>query len=621
MITKKVLRFFTLSFFGCLSLVCAQGASVTNSGSFSLSGEIVSGQVSFSNVGNEFQITASDGAVISYENFDIPVGETLRFLQPSADASVLNRISSHTPTRIDGNLYGNGKVIITNPYGIIFSESAVLEVGKLHAIAGYESEDSYSLYGEIANHGTIEAKEVVLAGTAVTNTGTILVEDGALIMAAGSGMQLINEEGTLNVSLSSDPLLYGGASDLAGQAILQSGVIQASKVQFHGNSISHTGSTRAGSVRVAEHSNFKSIDDDSGITGRVVAGQLLVEGVSSSSSAPSFELSGKSNAIEKLTVSGTHQEIKIRSSTSMQVGDRLDSSDEVPALPVQHLDLRVDDTDLELNTLPTPNDSGSDNSLLLAAENKLVLTADVDSFGHSRKVMYGRNLTVGSIEEDGDLSLGSTVSLDAASVFIDDLSIPLSPSALLALARDNPGFAGFGRDGSEVGSSETLSEFSSQSPSVTPSSSPSGSPSSMPSYSPSQAFSQTLSGAHLASLSQLSNAQLEVLLKYGLLTGYSYFLQAPDELGKLAHDMELAGGPSAFFGGSYDLLVNAMDFSSAFPDTREGTGESILTSSNSNGVAPYAPISQPVLSVEASKILDEALSPEVEEKMQNFLTP
>ena len=70
MITKKVLRFFTLSFFGCLSLVCAQGASVTNSGSFSLSGEIVSGQASFSNVGNEFQITASDGAVISYENFD-----------------------------------------------------------------------------------------------------------------------------------------------------------------------------------------------------------------------------------------------------------------------------------------------------------------------------------------------------------------------------------------------------------------------------------------------------------------------------------------------------------------------------------------------------------------------
>ena len=39
------------------------------------------------------------------------------------------------------------------------------------------------------------------------------------------------------------------------------------------------------------------------------------------------------------------------------------------------------------------------------------------------------------------------------------------------------------------------------------------------------------------------------------------------------------------------------------------------------GVAPFSQISEPILSVEASKILESALSPEVEQKMSEYLTP
>ena len=41
----------------------------------------------------------------------------------------------------------------------------------------------------------------------------------------------------------------------------------------------------------------------------------------------------------------------------------------------------------------------------------------------------------------------------------------------------------------------------------------------------------------------------------------------------------------------------------------------------SNRVAPFAPISQPILSVEAAEILEQALSPEIEQRMEQFLKP
>ena len=61
-------------------------------GGFSLYGVVQGGEASFSSVGEEFQITASDGALIDYYNFDIPAGETVRFIQPGSDATVVNKI-------------------------------------------------------------------------------------------------------------------------------------------------------------------------------------------------------------------------------------------------------------------------------------------------------------------------------------------------------------------------------------------------------------------------------------------------------------------------------------------------------------------------------------------------
>ena len=198
--------------------------------------------------------------------------------------------------------------------------------------------------------------------------------------------------------------------------------------------------------------------------------------------------------------------MKVRSKSSMHFGENPGSDVEnnnqdesgqadsdIPSLFVQNMDLRVNQGDLTLNVLPFPILTNSDNSLLLAAENNLVLPSSLDSLTHSRKIMYGRNLAVGSIDQDEELSLGSTVSLDAISVFMDDLSPTLSPSVIQALAADNPDFEGFDSKGG------------------------------------------------LVELSQMSETQLNTLFKYGLFTGYSYFFQAPDKSAKLANDLEEAG--------------------------------------------------------------------------------
>ena len=77
----------------------------------------------------------------------------------------------------------------------MFGEDAMVDVGKFHAIGGSELQFSYQLSGDVTNQEQYRL-EVVLAGTKVENSGTILVEGGTLVMAAGSSLELFTEDNT-----------------------------------------------------------------------------------------------------------------------------------------------------------------------------------------------------------------------------------------------------------------------------------------------------------------------------------------------------------------------------------------------------------------------------------------
>ena len=315
--------------------------------------------------------------------------------------------------------------MLLNSSGIVFGKDSVVEVGKLHAIAGMDMQIRFSLlcfvlydltriYQVVINKGTIKAGEVILAGSSVTNSGTIMVDEGTLVLAGGASVGWTNNEGSLLVTLSSqNPLV--GAGDIAGQAILQSGIIQASKAQFHGDTITHSGTTQANSVQVGNYSNFSSTNEDLGTSGSLMANELSIAGGLSPGSNPSFELAGKSNQVSSLLISGNHKDITLRSSTTLTVGEA--NERDTSLIDPENLDLRVESGDLKINS--EIGSSFNSGSVLLAAEKNLIFNGAVLAKNY---ILYSNNLIDNISEQDQD-EVGSR--LDGSSISIDDLSFNL----------------------------------------------------------------------------------------------------------------------------------------------------------------------------------------------------
>ena len=232
--------------------------------------ESVRGDGSFTQNGSQMNIDAPDGSIFNHQTFNIAAGETVQFIQPSAQARVLNRILSSDVSTINGSLLANGEVFFSSPAGLIFGETAVVDVGLLHVIGGQISDENFlaetysyeDLVGTIENYGLIMARDVVFAGQKVVNVGQLIAKNGSVSLLAGNSVQLSSVDGSLSVELTQSELTGTSvASDLAGQAVLQSGIIQASRVQLSATSLSHSGSIDGQDV---SFSQFSSLDASQG---------------------------------------------------------------------------------------------------------------------------------------------------------------------------------------------------------------------------------------------------------------------------------------------------------------------------------------------------------------------
>jgi len=72
------------------------------------------------------EITASDKAIIHWQEFSIDPGEITRFIQPSQDAAVLNKVQGLNASLINGVLEANGRVILVNPHGVVVGKEGVI---------------------------------------------------------------------------------------------------------------------------------------------------------------------------------------------------------------------------------------------------------------------------------------------------------------------------------------------------------------------------------------------------------------------------------------------------------------------------------------------------------------
>ena len=149
-----------------------------------------------------------------------------------------------------------------------------------------------------------------------------------------------------------------------------------------------------------------------------------------------------------------------------------------------------------------------------------------------------------------------------------DLSASLPPELVLALAQENPAFA-------ELQSSNDLE------------------------------------------LEGLSDAQLKVLLDYGYLSGYSYFLKINPP-----RPVPLSGAEA--FGGDFSAVAKSESTEEDSAEESEDSGESQTADRTGNvgrvaSAIPFAPLTTPVLSPAASRLLDDALNDQSEATLQRYL--
>ena len=246
-------------------------------------GQIVGGSGQIQQVGNTTTIRQNSQTLsLNWQSFDIAPDQTVNFLQPGSGAIAVNRIFSSTPSEIFGHLNANGQVWLINPNGILFGQSAQVNVGGLVAstldfddstLNSSDRRFSGNGKGSIINRGSLTAANggyIALLGNQVSNQGVVTAQLGTVAMGGGSavtltfsGNQVVHlqvDQSTLNNLVENRQLIVAdggrvimtaGAKDsLLASVVNNSGRVQAQTVQNHNGEITLLGGMTAGQVNV-----------------------------------------------------------------------------------------------------------------------------------------------------------------------------------------------------------------------------------------------------------------------------------------------------------------------------------------------------------------------------------
>ncbi|MFN0317275.1 MAG: filamentous hemagglutinin N-terminal domain-containing protein [Burkholderiales bacterium] len=158
---------------------------------------------------------ATQRAIYNWSSFNIARGSEVRFNQPNAGSSALNRIFDADPTLIQGALSANGQIILLNQNGILFDRGSQVNVRSLIASTlnitddifksgiSFERDTAALLFEgvtgftriDIGGNGPANAAPATLTATQggsiivlapdIVNNGIIRAPDGQVILAAG----------------------------------------------------------------------------------------------------------------------------------------------------------------------------------------------------------------------------------------------------------------------------------------------------------------------------------------------------------------------------------------------------------------------------------------------------
>jgi len=151
---------------------------------------------------------ASQGAVLSWEHFNIKAGELTQFHQPNANAVAINKILQQDPSQIFGALQANGNVYLINPNGFLFGSSAQINTRGFVAATsaedlmkvpnGFDAGSRSAPGAKIENHGAISSGDggfVYLVAPRIENgkDAVITTPNGEVLLAAGATVTLTDD--------------------------------------------------------------------------------------------------------------------------------------------------------------------------------------------------------------------------------------------------------------------------------------------------------------------------------------------------------------------------------------------------------------------------------------------
>ncbi len=165
--------------------------------------EVVHGSATFTQINpSTLQINNSRNAIINWQKFGIAAGETTRFVQPDHRSAVLNRVIGNNPSQILGNLHSNGRVFLINQHGLMVGQGAQINTAGFFGSTLNITNENFlngklqfggGGFGGITNQGLIQAGQegnVVLIAPQIENSGSIEVDNGNIILAAGDAVTI-----------------------------------------------------------------------------------------------------------------------------------------------------------------------------------------------------------------------------------------------------------------------------------------------------------------------------------------------------------------------------------------------------------------------------------------------
>ena len=381
-------------------------------------GSVALGSASFNTSGSHLTINTSASSIINWQSFNIGVGETTTFVQPSSTSVVWNHINDANPSQILGSLDANGYVILQNQNGFYVGGAASIKTAGLvlttsPAAPNLSSGGAWDFnalpptvpiinYGQITTFGG----PAYLIADSIQNYGTISAEQGKIGLYAGQHVLVstspdgrgLSAKVTLpqgSVDNEGHLVADGGAIVAQAKTVNNNGLLQANTVQEVNGSIEllasdsvnlgansivsaqgeSTGASSGGSVTIQSDNNFS---DRPGSAIGVAGGAQGGNGGQVEISAP--QMDSLQSAISGQAATGyvdgalTIDPANVWLSSSATDPNAPNGYTVIPVNSYSGLSIKVlADNNITVNTLWALADSPSPAALTLSAGNNITL--------------------------------------------------------------------------------------------------------------------------------------------------------------------------------------------------------------------------------------------------------